>query len=309
LFGIDASFLLLEGPFLWIYVNLATGRIKTLSPLLLLHTLPYLFFTSYFLFFVHSYQGSDLYNYIATTLGDESNLTILFFGLLNHFHLIAYLVLSIYVLHLYSKKIADEFSYTEEVNLKWLWAVVMGLSVISLFIIIGLLINDFFGFVSHDFKATMIYSAFALLPFYFAFIAIRQKILYSPELPAPKKYEDSTLDTHQSKNYSVQLIALMERDKPFMDGRLTINDLAAKMNVPPKHLSQVINENFNQNFFTYINYHRVEEAKLRIRDNKYNHLKLISIGIDCGFNTKSSFNSTFKKFTGLTPSKFKESKS
>jgi AraC-like DNA-binding protein len=306
-FGIDASFLLLEGPFLYLYVTLSTSVIKSLRWAHLLHTIPYCFFTSYLMWYVHGYTGPDLYNHISTLMQDESNAFVTLFGFFNHFHLIVYLTLSILALRSYSMRLRDEFSYTEEINLNWLRAVVLGLSIVSLFIIIGLLFNDVLHVVNHDFKAYMIYAAFSFLPFFLSFIAIQQKIIYAPHTVAVAKYERSSLSGHDSKALAEQVSKLMSDEKPYLNGKLTIRDLADQMNLSAKQLSQVINENFRQNFFNYVNRYRVEEAKRKMHDKQFDHLKILMVGLDCGFNTKSSFNSTFKKITGQTPSEYKAS--
>jgi AraC-like DNA-binding protein len=307
-FGIDTSFLLLEGPFLFLYIQLATGRVKKLKWIHFFHLIPYLFFTAYFLFYVHSYHGPDLIGHISKLLFDESNVFIFVFGILNHFHLIVYLGLSIISLRNYSMRIEEEFSYREEINLSWLRAVVLGLIIVSSVIIIGLLFNDVAHVVDHSFKANMIYTAFSILPFFLSYIAIKQRIIYPPDTTeAINKYEGSSLRENESQLLADRLSKLMSDEKPYLNGKLTIRDLASRMDIQTKQLSQVINENFQQNFFNYINLYRVEEAKRKMHDRQFDHLKILMVGLDCGFNTKSSFNSTFKKFTGQTPSKYKAS--
>jgi len=71
-------------------------------------------------------------------------------------------------------------------------------------------------------------------------------------------------------------------------------------------LSQIINENFNRNFYDLINEYRVKEVKKCLSNQKYNNFTLLGIAYECGFNSKASFNGVFKKFTGLTPSEFKK---
>jgi AraC-like DNA-binding protein len=67
----------------------------------------------------------------------------------------------------------------------------------------------------------------------------------------------------------------------------------------------LINEEFLVNFYDFVNKYRVEEAKRLLLDNNRNY-KIIAIAYEVGFNSKATFNRVFKKFTGLTPSDFKE---
>jgi AraC-like DNA-binding protein len=307
-FSLTTSLLLLEGPFLYFYVLLATNKIQKLKIEFLTHAFPFLFFTGYFFYRINLPTVADRYELIRNILSDSSNIIVQVFGLFNHLHLIVYLILSIRVIRQYTRQISDEFSYTDDINLAWLKNVIIGMIAISLIIIAGLILSDLFLFTSHDFKAYMIYSAFAALPFYLSFFAIRQKIIYSAVIESVEpKYESSGLSKDDSKNLALALEQLMKSKQPHLNAKLALKDLAAELNIHPKRLSQVINENFGQNFFNYINAYRVEEFKKQVHGKKFDHYTLLSIGLDCGFNTKSSFNSIFKKFAGMTPSEYKTS--
>jgi AraC-like DNA-binding protein len=125
--------------------------------------------------------------------------------------------------------------------------------------------------------------------------------------PAPaKKYERSTLTPETGERYLKRLLQLMEAEKPYLDAELTVSKLAEKLSVPPPHLSQTINERLNQNFIDFINTYRVEEAKRRLVDPSRRHYSVLAIAEEVGFNSKSSFNSVFKKHTRMTPSEFRK---
>lgn len=98
-------------------------------------------------------------------------------------------------------------------------------------------------------------------------------------------------------------------EKPYLDPELTLTQLAERINISPHHLSQIINEQFQLNFFEYINQFRVEEVKSRICNPKYESYSLLGIAMDSGFNSKSAFNRVFKKLTHQTPSQFKAGQS
>ena len=100
----------------------------------------------------------------------------------------------------------------------------------------------------------------------------------------------------------------MKEEKPFTDGALNLQSLAATLSIPPHHLSQIINERLGQTFADFINSYRVEEAKQRLLDPAFGHLSLLGIAIEVGFNSKSSFNAVFKKHTNMTPSEFRNGK-
>lgn len=306
-FSLTTSLLLLEGPFLYLYVLLATNTIAKLKLYHIAHAIPFLFFTGYFVFRIHTPTVPDLYQHIRSIMADPSNVMVLTFGLFNHFHLIGYLIASIFVFRKHAKQLAESYSYTEGVNLAWLRSIILAITGISVIILLGLIASDVLFFISHDVKADLIYATIAILPYYLSFFAIRQKIIYP--FPAAEeadaKYEASGLSKTDSKALADALTQLMQTQKIYLNPKLTLKDIADALHLHPKRLSQVINENFNQNFFNYVNAYRVAEFKERVGDKKNDHYTLLSIGLDCGFSTKSSFNSTFKKLCGVTPSEYK----
>lgn len=124
--------------------------------------------------------------------------------------------------------------------------------------------------------------------------------------PPEKKYEKSTLTPERSEKYLKRLQHAMETEKAYTDGDLTLQKLATRLSIPVQHLSQVVNEQLNQNILDFINAHRVEEAKRRLLDPDRKHLTILAIAEEVGFNSKSSFNAVFKKHANLTPSEFRK---
>ena len=100
----------------------------------------------------------------------------------------------------------------------------------------------------------------------------------------------------------------MEKQKPYLDSELKVNDPASALKVSSRLLSEQINKGFDMNFYEFVNQYRVEEFKDRALSNDYDHLTLLAIALDVGFNSKASFNRIFKKRVGLTPSQFIKSK-
>lgn len=120
-----------------------------------------------------------------------------------------------------------------------------------------------------------------------------------------KKYEKSTLTSERSERYLDRLVNFMEKEQPFTDGDLTIQKLAERLSIPANHLSQTINERLGQTFSDFVNSYRVEAAKRKLLDPGSRHLSVLGIAEEVGFNSKSSFNSVFKKHTNMTPSEFR----
>lgn len=107
----------------------------------------------------------------------------------------------------------------------------------------------------------------------------------------------------------VDLVAGLIKEKIYLDPDLKMQTLAEKTGHPAYLVSLFINKHYDMTFFELINLNRVEEAKRRLLDEQYQHLTILAISQDVGFSSKSAFNSTFKKVTGVTPSEFKSTNS
>lgn len=126
-----------------------------------------------------------------------------------------------------------------------------------------------------------------------------------PDDPQPK-YARSALSATRARRIRDELEAYMRAERPYLEGALTLRDVASRLGVTPHHLSQVINQELGRNFFDYVNDHRVQEAKRLLLDPAKRNLTVLAIGFEAGFSNKASFNTAFRKFTETTPSAFRE---
>jgi adenylate cyclase len=120
----------------------------------------------------------------------------------------------------------------------------------------------------------------------------------------PSKYKKTLLKKPLQQKYKQQLTSLMDNEKPYLDPDLSLRNLADMMEIPPNQLSQLLNEGFDQNFSEYINNYRLEAFKEKAADPDYQHLTILALAYDSGFNSKTVFNTFFKKVMGMTPSKY-----
>lgn len=120
------------------------------------------------------------------------------------------------------------------------------------------------------------------------------------------KYKGSSLSVKQSKVHLNALLKIMKEEKPFLDADITLQSLAAKMGITKEDLSRVINEQLGKNFKNFINERRIEEARVRLMDPKEQQFVLLKIAFDVGFSSKSAFNASFKKYTGMSPTAYRK---
>ncbi len=120
------------------------------------------------------------------------------------------------------------------------------------------------------------------------------------------KYKNSHMNPVFMDECIKKLNYLMEIEKLYRDETISLQSLAEKISVTPHQLSRILNNRLNKNFADFINTYRIEEVKRVLRDAKSADRKLLSIAFDVGFNTKTAFNTAFKKYTNTTPSEYRK---
>jgi AraC-like DNA-binding protein len=175
------------------------------------------------------------------------------------------------------------------------------------------LINDIFkivGLSELPFFRDQNFNTYLILVVAFLFYFIAFKLFNNGKEILPKieigKYKNSNLNLEMINKYKIDLISSMEKDKLYLNGKLSIQEVSAKINIPRQYISEVLNEHMDTNFQDFINKYRVEEFIKRLKNNQNKHFTLLGIAVDVGFNSKSSFNAIFKKSKGLTPTQFKK---
>lgn len=117
------------------------------------------------------------------------------------------------------------------------------------------------------------------------------------------KYSRIKMNKDESELIFKHLTEYIEREKPYLNPALKLNDLAAPAGCSAIKLSQLLNMYANQNYYDFINRYRLEEFKRRAADSEYARYTLSALSEQCGFK-KSSFYSTFKKEMGITPAEY-----
>mgnify|MGYP000164772549 CR=1 FL=1 len=121
-----------------------------------------------------------------------------------------------------------------------------------------------------------------------------------------KKEKNRSLVSSSSKNsHFEKLMFWIEEEKIHHNPSLSRDDVAQKLQISNGYLSQIIKENTSGNFSDFISHHRVKDVQKMLKNDVFDNYSLLSIGLECGFNSKTSFYTNFKKETGLTPKEYK----
>jgi AraC-like DNA-binding protein len=159
------------------------------------------------------------------------------------------------------------------------------------------------GRIIHEYTIDALWILFALSTYVHTFLVVRK-----PELFKMKEEEEEKQKTSlQKENFESLKNALwltMKNQKPFLNSKLSLQDLADRMNVNLHTLSAVINEGYSKNFFDFINDYRIEEFKRLASTEQYKNYTFLAIAMEVGFSSKTTFNRAFKKYTGKTPREY-----
>jgi len=121
-----------------------------------------------------------------------------------------------------------------------------------------------------------------------------------------KASKEFTLDPEKAGEIRKKLVYLFEVEKIFKNDGLTLRSLADALSIPPHQLSRVLNKTMNVTFSGLLNSYRVEEVKKRLGSAADAEKTILDIAFDAGFGTKTSFNRTFVRMTGKTPSQYRK---
>lgn len=220
-----------------------------------------------------------------------------------------YTVLSYITIRKHQRKIQQFSANTEGINLNWLEYIILVILTVN---IIYVVYNLFYDPKSLNF---FINTVFLSVIYCVGYYSLKQKEIYP--LEEKQREELISIDSTDSEEVKRKLIPdedlikiktqleeTMEIQKPYLDSELNLIKLAEMVSVSTHHLSYVINTGFQKNFFQYVNEYRVQYAQTLLKDPN-SKLSILGIAYESGFNSKTSFNTTFKKLTGQTPSEFK----
>lgn len=228
------------------------------------------------------------------------------------FSLIGSLIIFSYCFRILSRKEKLFMKILSFDNLKWIYTCFKIGLFTYIFWIIALAIT-----VALDFKE-FIYSYYPLrvfttiLIYWLGYQSIIQLRLLKERKKIRKQLSfKSTIEETISKNDDEKLIfdkinEFLENEKIFTEPKLTVEHLANKVDISSNKLSNIIKQFSDKNFNDYINEYRIDLAKKMLIHRDYKNYTVTSIGLESGFNSKSTFYYTFKKYTGITPSQYQK---
>lgn len=237
------------------------------------------------------------------------------YGILVLTHALFYTVWAHLKIQKHQKDIELFSSNKDAINLNWLKYIIYA------FIGAAVLIAFYNAFTMATSLNIYVNLFFLGVVYWVAFCSIRQREIFPQGLDLEKAItlpsttvkennaKQKLLSEQEVEHIQQRLLALMNDEKTYLDSELNLVKLAEHLGISGHQLSYTINNGFGENFFHFINKYRVQCAAELLTDPAYTHLTILAVGFDSGFNSKTAFNTTFKKITGHTPSEYRKIRS
>ncbi len=301
-------------PLFYLYVRAMVNPEQAFHGRSLLMFIPWMMANLYLLQILDSFDSSRMGWFFGEAGFSDRPFIYNFAYLLDLVAVPLFLGLSWVRLKRHKRQIARCFSDHQGIDYAWLNKLIAALAVSWVIIEVPLLASQLFDSVSENLSLVLGFSLLSLMVFYLGYHGFRQAVVFSAKemLPGNSVEEDSSysrsgLDDEETKTYQTALLKIMGEKRPYLNNDLTLGDLAGLVGLTEHNISEVINVGVGISFFDFINGYRVDEFKERVVQPENKNMTFLSLALECGFSSKSSFNRVFKKMTGLTPSQFRKS--
>ena len=305
-FQIKEPFLMLVIPLIWLYVKKLEEPLFLITPKISLHFLPFIFFMSFSIPAFIGGSGSGMAQFLVNN-SLLFNCTIWAVLALQYS---AYLYQLLKISKKCKLKAEQELSNIEYVDISWLNTFLYAFFLV--FLVLAIIFISVIHNLSIEWMNQVLSLFFSITIFYLGYKGLFQRSIFS-NTDAPNTTfipEQIIAETSKLKpvdeNITQNLLEYMDKHKPHRESELSLGSLAKQLNISRNSLSEIINNSVGCNFYDFVNKYRVEDVKSMMNDPKNKDFTLLAIAFDAGFPSKSTFNSIFKKFTGLTPSEYRK---
>lgn len=295
----------LDGPLLYLYVLSIIRPNFTLNAKHRLHLLPLVIYFV-FLFVAYYCQDHVVKRQVIGLYLFDLNWQFVTMDTLIKSSRFVYLILSIYLINKYREQLKDSRSNIENIDLTWLKILVIGFALVTLVgVVLSLskVVNLFYPVevsLQIFLGLTTYYADLILVCFLLFFSAVNISSVAKVKDQTTNFYDDYEADAE----YVDRIVKFMDAEKPYLKSNITLDTLSEMLDVPARELTALLNGHFKMNYYEFINNYRIKEAKEILKMHKDQTISDVYLAV--GFNSKSVFNTFFKKNTGMTPSEYRK---
>lgn len=302
----------LQIPAFYLYVLSVCYSDFKLRPKHLLHGLPFLAVN---LILLPHFYWVDLASKINFIEHRQSRIELQINHILFHIQIVIYFIAVFILLRKAKKLYLENYAGTSINSYHWLFQFT---SVLTILYLIVILKNIFkfsdYPYISEWIKIGILVFELFIICWYLykalnhpgLFRNIDSTLQLASDIVLEKKNETQSLRDDELDADLTKLKKYMREEKPFLNPSVTIQDISAGIGIPTRELSVLINHRLGQHFYDFVNTYRVEQAMNILQDGTKTKVTILEILYEVGFNSKSSFNTAFKKHTGKTPTLYRK---
>lgn len=300
--GWGSSLPLVFGPLLYFYTQSIVYTDVSLTLKKSVHFLPFLLFFGstevYYLSLSRVEQEAFLHgasrHHFPMTVSLVTTLVFLLF--------LGYIIASLRLVARYKKAAGQFFSDRRQTDVTWLYSLlVFFMGVMILATLNGLLTQSALAGAY-----LLVFNLLVLTVLVFINRVLLKALRQPGFFPFGEERKEKERTNPEKERIAQVVIQYMESHKPYLESELTLDQLAAQLSLKARNLSQAINEVLGQNFFDFVNRYRIDEARRLLTNPVDPKVTVLEVLYQVGFNSKSSFNTLFKKYTGVTPTEFRK---
>ncbi len=321
-FGLTLAVPLLFGPLCYLYAVTASDRARRLRGRDLWHALPFVAMLAWGLP-VYLLPAAEKVAMFEAIRGGQLPIQSLVAGPLMLISGVAYTAATLLALHRHQRVVAENYSSLNRVNLTWLRGLTIAYGIIWV-TAVGIEIAGSARWMVPFDSDFLIALGITLVIYGIGYWGLRQPEIFrfaTAEHAIPvlatsgatdnvtttaPRYERSGLAPREAEELKARLVALMEREHPYRQSELTLGELAERLGTSPHRLSEVLNAQLALSFYDFVNGYRVREVQARLVSPDGARYTYLTLALEAGFASKSTFNAAFKKLTGMTPSAYRE---
>jgi len=296
---IKEPFILMVVPLIWFYVKKLNEPQFHLSRRQSFHFLPFTVVILIGLMFLSHNQSTNndeqtlLHSFILS-------ISISAFALVQYIFYLSYILKQI---RSFKAKALSELSNTENIDLTWLRIFLF--TFLTVFVLLVFMMVILIHRLNITYFNNIISIVFALAIYVLGYKGLFQQTILPVNTIGKLTEDKPSFESKIDDQVLNRLLDYMDRQKPYNDPELTLTSLADLVSIGRNQLSEVINSGTGSNFYDFVNKYRVDEVKQLMQNPKFKDFTILAIAFEAGFPSKSTFNSIFKKFTGLTPSVYR----
>lgn len=322
LIGTAGPMSFLYGPLLFFFIKNYISEKHEFKSKYLLHFVPFLADHIYLFFDFYLQSSQEKIQDFHEIMSGTPDPDLAFLLILRSISPLIYCIWSISILKTHRKNLNKLYSFTsEKLTLDWFWYLTWSMLIVGISAMILNLIIVFTDVVDWVRLREIVFVIATVWVFFLGYYSVKKTpfyrsyhidgldtLEYDEVLRQSEKYEKTRLKEEEIPGLRKKLLEYLEKEKPYLNKNLSIGELAGDLDIPSYQLSQLINDQLGQSFFELINSYRVEEVKQRFFEPKFSNLTLLGIAMECGFNSKASFNRIFKQLTNQTPTEYIKTK-